>query len=67
MEVQTRLADTVAAVILDSAAVEVVTPLLHTQNIAPIVVPVEAFATQQIELSSTSNKVSYIFKILIRK
>jgi hypothetical protein len=65
MEMQTRPTDSVAAVILDSTAAEIVTPLLHTQNIAQIVVPAEGFATQRIELSSESNKVSYVFKSLV--
>jgi hypothetical protein len=65
MEMQTRPTDIVAAVVLDSAAAEAVTPLLHAQNIAPLVVPVEAFATQRIELSSESSMVSYIFQSLI--
>jgi hypothetical protein len=65
MEIQTRPTDIVAAVILDSTAAEAVTPLLQAQNIAPLVVPVEAFATQRMELFSESSKVSYVFKSLI--
>lgn len=67
MEIQTRPTDIVAAVILDSTAAEAVTPLLQAQNIAPLVVPVEAFATQRMELFSESSKVSYVFKSLIWK
>jgi hypothetical protein len=62
MEIQTRPTDVVAAVILDSTASEAVTPLLQAQNIAPLVVPVETFATQRIELSSELSKVSYVLK-----
>jgi hypothetical protein len=58
VEIQTRPTDIVAAVILDSTAAEAVTPLLQAQNIAPLVVPVEPFATQRIELPSESSKVS---------
>jgi hypothetical protein len=65
MEMQTRPTDTVAAVIVDSAAAELVAPLLHTQNITAIVVPVEGFVTQRIEMSSESNKVSCVFGSLI--
>jgi hypothetical protein len=64
---QTRPADAVAAVIVDATAAELVTPLLHTQNITAIVVPVEGFATQRIQLSSESNKVSYVLRSLVCK
>jgi len=61
VEMQTRPADIVAALFLDSTAAEAVTPLLHAQNIAPVVVPLEAFAAQRIKLSSESSKVRCIF------
>ncbi|PSN42851.1 hypothetical protein C0J52_16424, partial [Blattella germanica] len=62
MEMQTRPNDIVAALILDSAAADTVTSLLHAQNIAPLVVPVEAFATQRIQLSSESNAESQLLR-----
>ncbi|XP_033611384.1 uncharacterized protein LOC111874549 isoform X3 [Cryptotermes secundus] len=62
VEIQTRPKDVVAAVILDSAAAEAVTPLLQAQNIAPLVVPVEAFATQRIELSSETSEESSLLR-----
>jgi hypothetical protein len=48
VEMQTRPADIVAALLLDSTAAEAVTPLLHAQNIAPVLVPLQAFAAQRI-------------------
>jgi hypothetical protein len=65
VEVQTRPSDIVAAVLLDSTAAEAVTPLLHAQNIAPVVVSLEAFAAQRIQLSSESSKVSCTFTSLM--
>jgi hypothetical protein len=59
---QPRPTDIVAAVVLDPAVADVVTPLLHTQNITPLVVPVEA--TQRIQLSSETSKVSCTFETL---
>lgn len=58
---QTRPADIVAALFLDSTAAEAVTPLLNVQNIAPVLVPLEAFAVQRTQLSSESSKVRFIF------
>jgi hypothetical protein len=66
VKVQTRPADIVAAAVLDSTVAEVVAPLLHAQNITPLVVPVEAFATQRIQLSSESVKVSCSFETLTK-
>ncbi|KAJ4435411.1 hypothetical protein ANN_18026 [Periplaneta americana] len=59
-EMQTRPKDIMAAVILDATAAEAVTQLLHAQSIAPLVVPVEAFATQRLQLASESSKVVVI-------
>jgi hypothetical protein len=64
MEKQPRETDVVAAVVFDSAVADVVTPLLHTQNITPLVVPKEKFASQRINLSSESSQVSFIFESL---
>jgi hypothetical protein len=61
MEMQTRPADIVAALLLDSTAAEAVTPLLHAQNIAPVLVPLEVFAAQRTQLSSESSKVRCAF------
>lgn len=61
VEMQTRPADIVAALFLDSTAAEAVTPLLHAQNIATVLVPLEKFAAQRIQLSSESSKVRCIF------
>lgn len=61
VEMQIRPADIVAALFLDSTAAEAVTPLLHAQNIAPVLVPLEAFAAQRMQLSSESSKVRCIF------
>jgi len=61
VELQTTAADIVAALFLDSTAAEAVAPLLHAQNIAPVLVPLETFAAQRIQLSSESSKVRCIF------
>jgi hypothetical protein len=61
VEMQTRSTDILAAVLLDTTAAEVVMPLLQAQNIAPLAVPLEAFAAQRIQLSSESSKVSCTF------
>jgi hypothetical protein len=64
VETHTRPADIVAALLLDSTAAEAVTPLLHAQSIAPVVVPLEAFAAQRTQLSSESSKVRCTFESL---
>ncbi|XP_069678510.1 uncharacterized protein [Periplaneta americana] len=61
-EMQTRPKDIMAAVILDATAAEAVTQLLHAQSIAPLVVPVEAFATQRLQLASESSKESSVLR-----
>ncbi|KAJ9600381.1 hypothetical protein L9F63_009309, partial [Diploptera punctata] len=62
MEMETRPNKIVAAIILDSAAADTVDSLLQAQNIPPLVVPVDVFASQRLQLSSESSKESVFLR-----